>query len=192
MYDPDKKILFVHIAKTGGSSISHYYAQSKFPDAPKKADVLHPNYIKKYLMVNQPHPHCGINMYEKILNLDEYYKFAVIRKPIDYIHSIYYEWPQAYTKKLFKDFILSKEFVEKIPTQVSHLLNNKNEMKINELYKFENLDNVFKSIDITFKNTHNNSLHIQKTFRDINEINDKLSDIVNENMYEDFKIYNKL
>ncbi len=192
MYDPDKKILFIHIAKTGGSSISHYYAQSKFPDAPKNADILHPKFIRKYLMINQPHPHCGIKEYEKILNLDEYYKFAVIRKPIDYIHSIYYEWPQAYTKKSFKEFITSKEFVEKIPTQVSHLLNSKNEIDINELYKFENLDNVFRFIDIKFKNKHNKSLHIQKTFRDINEINDKLSDIVNEYMHEDYKIYKKL
>jgi hypothetical protein len=192
MYDPDKKILFVHIAKTGGSSISHYYAQSKFPDAPKNADILHPKFIRKYLMVNQPHPHCGIKEYEKILNLDEYYKFAVIRKPIDYIHSIYYEWPQAYTKKSFKDFILSKEFVEKIPTQVSHLLNSKNEIDINELYKFENLDNVFRFIDIKFQNKNNESLHIQKTFRDINEITEELSNIVNECMEEDFNIYNKL
>ena len=69
MYDPDKKILFVHIAKTGGSSISHYYAQSKFPDAPKNADILHPKFIRKYLMINQPHPHCGIKEYEKINNL---------------------------------------------------------------------------------------------------------------------------
>lgn len=192
MYDPDKKILFVHIAKTGGSSISHYYAQSKFPDAPKNADILHPKFIRKYLMINQPHPHCGIKEYEKILNLDEYYKFAVIRKPIDYIHSIYYEWPQAYTKKSFKDFILSKEFAEKIPTQVSHLLNSKNEIDINELYKFENLDNVFRFIDIKFQNKNNNSLHIQKTFRDINEITEELSYIVNECMQEDFNIYNKL
>lgn len=192
MYDPDKKILFVHIAKTGGSSISHYYAQSKFPDAPKNADILHPKFIRKYLMVNQPHPHCGIKKYEKILNLDEYYKFAVIRKPIDYIHSIYYEWPQAYTKKSFKDFILSKEFVEKIPTQVSHLLNSKNEIDINKLYKFENLDNVFRFIDIKFQNKNNESLHIQKTFRDINEITEELSNIVNECMEEDFNIYNKL
>ena len=192
MYDPDKKILFVHIAKTGGSSISHYYAQYMFPDAPKNPEILHPKYIKKYLMINQPHPHCGIKEYGKILNLDEYYKFAVLRKPVHYIHSIYNEWPQAYFHKNFKDFILSEEFKNKIPTQVSHITNNNNQIEINELYKFEHINNVFKFIDVTFDSHIKTPIHIQKTFRDVKEINKNLTKKVNDCMKEDLEIYNTL
>ena len=54
MYDPKRKLLFVHVAKSGGSSVVYYYTRGVFPElkTEESEHVIYQNYVKQNFLVD--------------------------------------------------------------------------------------------------------------------------------------------
>jgi hypothetical protein len=103
----EKKFIFVHIPKTGGTSISHclkryasYNVSGEYRLKGKK--ILHPS-LKKHAQASQ------IKKYVSKKVWDSYFKFALVRNPWDLFVSLYF-WlkprSEILKKKLFKQFLV--------------------------------------------------------------------------------------
>lgn len=80
------KILFVHIAKTGGSTVNHLFAKSigkencSFHLESKKRDYP----LDEYKFISG---HLGLTGFQKRTNLDDYFKFTILRNPLEQLAS---------------------------------------------------------------------------------------------------------
>jgi hypothetical protein len=82
------KFVFVHLGKTGGDSFTEAFGplcNSNPTDVNKENTILHPKFIKhaKIWEIQQAFECLG-------WNLNDYYKFMVIRNPFEVLHSDYY------------------------------------------------------------------------------------------------------
>lgn len=135
------KFIFIHIPKTGGTSIEKAFNQN---------------------LVGEKHR--TMTQYENILdtNIDQYFLFSVIRNPWDRMVS-YWNWRQGKywapidgKMNIFSEWLKyvmslnlkkesSNDFKMAISSQFSSLKNKKNKI-ILDLIRFENLQNDFNSV----------------------------------------------
>lgn len=170
------KYLFLHIHKTGGSSIKNFFR-------PKSGD------LNSHMMVSTIINEIGIKKFKK------YKTFSVVRNPYDLVVSHYsYRTQTNRLKKMsFNDFVLTKHF-SRVPTQSTYLKYNdkiycdtilRYENLINDVNKFIKKNNI--NLDIS------NFPHSKKSKRkDYSEYfrNKEVLDIVNEYYKEDFENFN--
>ncbi len=158
----DKKAIFIHINKTGGSYIAgtleKYYGFETFylkrPDHDVFCHNKRPNTKQKYYE-NRVH---GVYNYYKTSQAlnnrmkmtpqkwDEYFKFCFIRNPYDRIIS---GWNHLGKKIPFKQYVHMRnmvgdmEYIHVFMPQIRHMINFKNEIQMNFIGHFENLENDF-------------------------------------------------
>lgn len=95
MFFPNKSI-FVHIPKTGGSSLEHAIISHYLKGAPEDQweniaydqFTIH-GHFNKFVRGTVGHPHSYISEYNKHFNIDDYLKFVVLRNPYDQLISLY-------------------------------------------------------------------------------------------------------
>lgn len=93
MFFPENKTIFVHIPKTGGTSIEIEIGKKFLKNG--SYDFLHYNHTIRgkfeNLKPNTPkgHRHSFICEYDKYLNLDEYNSFTILREPYSQVLSLY-------------------------------------------------------------------------------------------------------
>tara|TARA_R110000737_G_scaffold349589_2_gene386163 strand:+ start:195 stop:824 length:630 start_codon:yes stop_codon:yes gene_type:complete len=209
MYDPKRKLLFVHVAKSGGSSVVYYYTRGVFPElkTEESEHVIYQNYVKQNFLVDpfapiKPNgkplhelgPHAWITQYEKFLNLDEYFKFSIIREPANYCFSNFYEFPEAFKSKNYTEYILSGEFKEKTDSQHAHFIDSKGKIRIDKFFKFEKFNEVFDFIseflgDTDIPKGNSNNKPYGKL---LNENTQEIKDIVNNHFKQDYEFWNTL
>lgn len=99
MYSEKYKLLFIHIPKTAGSSMSNYvsYIDNKSIRYDKKNMDI--DFIKKTRNIDKlicdNYMHIFLSDYKHLLNENEYnnsIKFAVVRDPINKLKSLYFYW----------------------------------------------------------------------------------------------------
>ena len=119
---PDKKILFVHIPKCGGSSMAAGLFQS--------VGIEYSTYIKlnkkeknTYLCSNELKHAPAIIMQNHIKNYDDYYKFAIVRNPWDRLISSY-NWVNGAGDAKFDHKSIQKQF-----NKAQRKIDEKNELK---------------------------------------------------------------
>lgn len=140
------KLLFVHITKTGGQSITSFLLDNlgENPHSFKNPKYgLIPN--KKFKIAGPEHYHHKfLSEYE---NVDDYFKFTVVRNPYERFCSAFY------FRGLHKEYTY-KEYTKIIPTitdnrtdeyrmfcpQVEYLQSS---LTIDKIYKTENLNEVY-------------------------------------------------
>lgn len=138
------KFIFIHIPKTGGTSIEKV--------------------LSRYQTNNESRLHIPLGYYDDSLYRD-YYKFAFVRNPWEKLVSQYFFTQKLKEKrglppynKSFKEFILeitgwSKGFVNfknykpwKNPWQLPWIYDNNNNVGIDFIGRFENLQQDFKKV----------------------------------------------
>lgn len=176
MIIPEKKRIFVHIPKTGGSSMAMALAEdSKIKVGGKTVSSIQ---NKGKYKVNDWQKHMGAPdmlkydvVSEEIFN--EYYKFAIVRNPWDKILSEYY-WANKVNalknqdfKSFLKSFLKQKESIDnddrhptKIMPNYPSLMHRKtqksfvsidNELILNEVFRFEEFNKIFEYIGLPNK-----------------------------------------
>ncbi|MDA8708814.1 sulfotransferase family protein [Hellea sp.] len=117
MFFPNKSI-FVHIPKTGGSSLEHAITAHYLKDEPENQwnrmaydrFTIH-GYFKKHAWGKdgKGHPHSFISEYDEHLNIDDYLKFVILRNPFDQLISLYNQLRKDVDIPSLEHFVLSDE-----------------------------------------------------------------------------------
>ena len=135
MFFPNK-CLFIHIPKTGGSSLEHAIA-SNYLEGEQEGNIERKAYseftvhghFEKREKGNGGHPHSFIKDYAEHLNIENYYKFVVLRNPFEQVVSLYNQIRVSANIPSLEHFILGdKNFTMK---QVDHYIDQ---------YKFTHID----------------------------------------------------
>ena len=128
--------MFIHIPKTGGSSLEHAIA-SNYLEGEQEGNIERMAYreftvhghFEKREKGNGGHPHSFIKDYAEHLNIEDYYKFVVLRNPFEQVVSLYNQIRVSANIPSLEHFILGdKNFTMK---QVDHYIDQ---------YKFTHID----------------------------------------------------
>jgi hypothetical protein len=171
MISHSKKFIFIHIPKTGGSSIEWYISSYIKPDFP----------IFGYDEANKLHrQHATLEQLKNIykIKIDDYFKFTVCRNPYERAVSGYFWFLEAGLLKdstTFKDYLLIRNGCEKLNhlnsrrgrgdhfyTQLKYIeIEEKN--KIDFVIRFEKLQQDFDIVCTKIGLPHQKLPHIKKT-----------------------------
>jgi chondroitin 4-sulfotransferase 11 len=132
------KLIFIHIPKTGGTSLV------------TKLDNYHSD---KYYNKNHLNMKYYIEKYPKLL-IKNYYKITIVRNPFDRLVSWWFYCKSLNLnegKMTFKEFIIHR----KGSTQLKYLFDENNNITIDKIIKFENyqheINELFKKCNLDIK-----------------------------------------
>jgi len=210
-----KKFIFVHIYKTGGTSvtasllpyarfiekITAYYPTKKLVSLINKVFGLSDNGNKwinglhKHAMARDIKEYVGRNVF------DDYFKFAFVRNPYDLQVSLYHYIKQHEDHRdskianevSFEEFV-EREISQKKPLQSDFLMNDKGEIVVDFIGKTENLNDdilsVFERLNIQSDSIKMTSLNKSKRRADYDSYyTPELKRKVYEYYKKDFEIF---
>jgi|7_EtaG_2_1085326.scaffolds.fasta_scaffold09550_5 hypothetical protein len=170
MISKNKKFIFIHIPKTGGNSIQNIlkdYSDDEIVIKKKNEDGSLEMFEVKNTTFSTGKHSVGIR-YKNRWNSDvygdynDYYKFATIRNPWERLISLYFT--QNSGRKVWnKDLFIHKVKKEPIWRSMSSFMNNIN---INAIIRFENLDEDFDKVCNELKIPTTKLPHVNKTSRE--------------------------
>ena len=208
----DLKAIFIHVHKTGGTYLSYmlhkYYGFKNYylrrPDHDsfclnKKKTTKYINYenrIHGVLIYYKTSPQLNKKMGMNLEKWNSYYKFCFIRNPYDKIISA---WNHINRYKIpFNNYLNLRnicndvEYMHMFLPQVRNIINQKGNIDINFIGKFENLEEDFHTIlrNIGIKNIiHdvNKQMNKREHLDFYEYYNQEILDKVNRLLVEDFK-----
>ena len=147
MFFPNKHLL-IHIPKTGGSSLEHaivssyleYVNDSQLEDLAYEQFSVHGHFANK-VKGQGGHTHSFISEYDQFLNIDDYYKFVVLRNPLEQIVSLYNQLRKQTSIPSLEHFILGDENLT--IKQVSHYIDQykfthiNGELRVDKVFVFD-------------------------------------------------------
>lgn len=157
MLDITKKFIFIHIPKTGGTSITKF---------------LYPNFSDERLRTySKKHFYISDYIKEGVVNLDEFFKFAFVRNPYERALSHYFYLAVDRLEPRYKITYSSfYDFARKIDIkcrysqpQADCLLDEKGKLCVDFVGKFENLQEDFNFICDKISAPRQKLPHINKT-----------------------------
>lgn len=173
------KILFVHIPKTAGSSITKILYDNNLDDWKRE----YPRHHDPYSYLSQA------NVID-----DSVFSFAVVRNPYTRTYSCYKQFNKANRTDIsfltYLNNILEKKISEHTPLlhlpQSFYVVGGKNNIQVTKLYKFENLKELESDLnwDIGFYNIGN---YTKDQYAE--EYTDLTIDIVNKLYAMDFEVF---
>ena len=141
----EHKAIFIHIPKCGGTSVEKFFNVHPNRFNIDKLTGKYKGYQGKYLQ------HCTYLEMKTLFNIpvEEYYTFTVIRNPWDKIVSSFF-YEIRYNKNItsFKKFVQSPVWENEqhsIP-QCEYIMNEKGEIKVDFICRFENLQQDFDMV----------------------------------------------
>tara|TARA_R110002051_G_C8741545_1_gene499149 strand:+ start:480 stop:1115 length:636 start_codon:yes stop_codon:yes gene_type:complete len=176
MISKNKKIIFVHIPKTGGSSIEKCLHGVFDETIVINGDdsIVKGNIKNLYENSYNSFKHSTImelkNHY-KDENFNEFHKFAVIRNPWDRLLSLY-RWTSKgetrYDKKQFLNYFNGVKEIDEYNKRAlwtinRYVCNEKDDIMVDTLLDFENLNNDFVELNSKLGLTNNSLPHINRT-----------------------------
>ena len=200
-----KFFLFIHIPKTGGTSITSFCKLLKF-----REKYGSNNDFRQFLKVTPQH--FTYNTLNNLININELdFSFAIIRDPLDRIISSYF-WskkysniPESLQKMNFENWFneLAENYKQNVNVLSNHLIPQRMFIgqNIKKIYKFEDgVHNIFKDVmkclnikikdDYKFphilKNSASNKSEIKK-IKESKHIRKMIYDFYNE----DYNLYDK-
>lgn len=206
MMSESKKFIFIHIPKTAGNAITT--ALKKYSNDEinlRRFDGENYHGISLWNRRKEIRKHSLLVDYEKYYDLNKYFKFVSVRNPWDKLLSWYFYHKKTNQIKDFDDF-LNMVFVKgKIPknskddiswygTQLSYLKNKKGEIIVDQVIKFENLQDDFNVVCEKIGIKKNNLLHLNKSENSQidykNYYTEKQRDFVGNIYLEDIEYFN--
>jgi hypothetical protein len=115
MFFPNHKIIFVHIPKTGGSSLEYAICKKLLPESKKPVLDGYNKFsvrgaIKKIKWRDpQGNPHSFVSEYQEAMPNNDYLKFTVLRDPFAQVTSLYNQIRDEFKIKSLEEFILSEK-----------------------------------------------------------------------------------
>lgn len=149
MFFPNKSI-FVHIPKTGGSSLEHAITAHYLKDYPQdqqgllayKNFTVHGRFKKFPRSKNgRGHPHSYIADYEDHLKIDDFFKFVVLRNPVDQLVSLYNQLRKSNPIPSLEHFVLGEKGMTM--SKVDHYIDQykythiNGELRIDKVFVFD-------------------------------------------------------
>jgi hypothetical protein len=208
MIDQTKKLMFIHIPKTAGTSVLNVL-EPKF-----NWNQLHPEkwvpLVKEHLGVR----HDPLFLLEKINDLNDYYKFCVVRNPYLRAFSLYKHYmhragkENRHHRKVYKNYV---EFLKDIliikdvydpevffrqrprfhefmhQTQTFYIKNSKNEIGVDKIYHHEKIKQ-FESDFAVKLPILNARIYVAGEYYKENTV--EAIDLVQKIYYEDFVNFN--
>jgi hypothetical protein len=182
----EPRILFLHIPKTGGSSLEWWFK--------KKLGCT--NYLLDHLVLGQ------LSFLERYIDLNDYYKFTIVRNPYDRIYSSF-----CHLKRANKVIVDYDQFLKNRLTTnkfVSHLrLMSDTCQDLDEVFKYERYNEMVEKLKNKFNidgepevfnlnNSVNPGYQVTTTTDELKYIeiyrqNRNLVPLINELYHEDFK-----
>ena len=210
----EKKAIFIHINKTGGSYIAgtleKYYGFQTYylkrPDHDEFCFVQKKNPKQKYyenrvhgvLNYYRSSPHLNRMMNMTPEKWDSYFKFCFVRNPYDRIISGWNHLGKRIPFKQYvhlKNFVNDMEYIHVFMPQYRHIINFKNEIDVNFVGRFDNLENDF--LYVLFHLGYDLPIHdpvvrvnVKKHKKYTEYYDQKTLDKVNEIMQQDFEYFN--
>lgn len=151
-----KKFIFFHIPKTGGSSVEFALRQHCPGPGPINFSVRRLNNLtissrKWFWWCRTFEPHLPYRKAESILPayiLDSYFKFAVVRNPYDWLVSFYFHLLRYTNHPYHKFAIEAKDFEGFVklfpilhePLQSSYIVDDKDKLVVDYVGRFEKLE----------------------------------------------------
>lgn len=173
MFFPNKSI-FVHIPKTGGSSLEHAITSNYLKDAPKdKWDrmaydqfTVH-GHFKKSVWGKEGHPHSYISDYDQFLDIETYCKFVVLRNPRDQLISLYNQLRKQVDIPSLDHFVLGNEGLTM--AKVDHYIDQykythiEGELRIDKVFVFDRYGEAQDFVEAEFDLTLDREKRLWKT-----------------------------
>ncbi len=152
MLIPSHKVLFVHIPRTGGTSIEGYFRKEIIK---KKTKELYKNCLSGNEIFHlNGRQHYPLRYFDEYAGIKDYFKFAFIRHPLDRLVSAYeYSFSKRYSFNFFINVILRcSVFTNNFSTShMTHLkpqnqFTTSNKLNFDFIGRFENLETDFREI----------------------------------------------
>jgi hypothetical protein len=194
VWDNQKKILFVHIPKSGGTTIEHHMGA-----------INNPNKGYKRNTNNKAMQHLTIEEYNALFDdkrFDNYCKFTIVRNPYDKMLSEYYwtDLPIGYKDKhsfdyflgAVSDIVINKNYNytflhDHFTPQKEFITDENNNIIVDKIFKFEEFNEVVEFVQMYYPNintTVHNKIKTAKSKNSRLTLNDKQKNII-YNLYED-------
>jgi hypothetical protein len=198
IYSKKHKLIFIHIYKTGGTSIASglmEYIKMDRTLIEKVVKMLRPNYES-----NKPlFKHCQADSIVDYLGEDEFRKcfsFCVVRNPFDLLVSMYFylkRWSGGpdyliINQMTFEQWLLHQ--CSKQPRNQIDFLTYNNEVIVNKVYRFENLKEIEK--DFKMRGIKMELPHLNMSMRSHYSeyyTSDKLVELVKKTYHRDFEAF---
>ena len=145
MISHEHKIIFIHIPKTGGTSIERFFGVNPVEFCKEKLSGLHTKH--GWLQ------HCTLTEMETCFDIDinNFYSFTFVRNPWDkMVSSYFYELKWIKDKKLnFLGYVKNSPEINKYHNkahrreQYQYIIDQSNEPAVNYIGRFENLQQDF-------------------------------------------------
>tara|TARA_Y100000591_G_C21743897_1_gene650850 strand:- start:449 stop:1084 length:636 start_codon:yes stop_codon:yes gene_type:complete len=201
----EKKVIFLHIYKTGGKTVKDALLQNQEP-TPLPLKIYNNTFgkfgLRKYYLPHQMlNSHIRAVDYKKYLgeeNFNQYYKFTIVRNPYDWQVSLYHFMREK--KDHFQhDLIMSmtfKEYIkwrcaEDLKLQSYFIYDDEGNKLIDYLGKFENLANEINHV------ASKNGLHVAEVkklgaskrtdFRDYYD--NETKELIKKHFEKDFELF---
>lgn len=196
VWDDDKKILFIHIPKTGGTTIEQHMNAINNPKKGYKRDKN-----------NKAMQHLTMTEYNKLFNdyrFDNYHKFTIIRNPYDRMVSEYYwtDLPIGYKDKrsfdyflmAVSDIVINKNYNytflhDHFIPQKEFVADENNNIIVDKIFKFEEFNETIEFLKVYYPNINPNINNKIKTAKGKNAritLNETQKNIIYELYTNDF------
>jgi hypothetical protein len=158
------KILFIHVPKTGGTSIASFLEKNNMD-----------SWIREY-----PARHDPYFFMEKSNKITpDVFSFAVVRNPYTRAYSYYkhfnYQNNLKVSFKNFLEFVKEKRFFSKTPMisypQTYYLTDSNNKISLTKIYRFENLKEFENDFSIKLPHLRKGDYNREEYYRDYTEEN---------------------
>ena len=179
MFFPNNKI-FIHIPKTGGSSIEFAITENFYKNINKVDEVdrikleafsyenfsVH-GYYKKLQKGNGGHTHSFIKEYDECMDIDKYEKFVILRNPYEQVTSLYNQLRKQVKITSLNNFILDENGHN--VSKYSHYIDQykfthiENNLAVDRVFVFDRYNEVQNYVEDEFKIKINKSLKLWKT-----------------------------
>jgi hypothetical protein len=208
MFFPENKTIFVHIPKTGGTSIENEIAK-KFLKIKRddQSEFLHKNYTIRGHFKNlkfdtpQGHRHSFISEYNDFLDLNNYESFVILREPVSQVLSMYRQIKDnaIANKKIYlgpslKDFVFGNckydlKFYDYYLNQYkfTHI---DGKLKVNNVFLYEKYHEVQDFVEKRYNIKIDKNVRLMKTTEDDQILTQDMEREIKKCYPETFDLYN--
>jgi hypothetical protein len=195
---PEQKVLFLHIPKTAGQSVTRFLFEGiNRPFRLKDNYYSLVNNTKFKLDGPEHYHHCTLDEYVKlglVNNLDQFFKFTIFRNPYTRFVSAFYFNQERYKYKTYKEFIvffenhthnLRSDLFRHFVTQTWYI--DYNLKNLDKIFYFEKLNDFISFFQNKFKFKN------QLSYDNVNNFSHKKLDnytisFINEYYKRDFEL----